>query len=48
MISRVLTFLVLLTLGQFLLGYVLLHLGLIAVAGLSWWVWSWVEGRRHG
>lgn len=45
MISRVLTILVPMTVGQFLLGYVLVHLGLVAVAGLSWWLWSWVEVR---
>ena len=47
MIARVLTVLVLLALAQFLLGYLLVHLGLIAVAGLSWWAWSRYEGRRH-
>ncbi len=47
MIARVLTILVLLALAQFLLGHVLVHLGLIAVAGLSWWAWSRIEGRRH-
>ncbi len=46
--SRVLTVLVLFTLGQFFLGYLLLHFGLIAVAGMSWWAWSWFEGRRRG
>ena len=46
--SRVLTFIVVVTIGQFLLGYLMFHLGFIALAGLGWWIWSFVEGRRHG
>lgn len=46
--SRVLTFITLATIGQFLLAYTLFHLGFIALAGLGWWAWSVAEGRRRG
>lgn len=45
---RVFAFLILLALGQVVFGYLLLHLGIIVIAGMSWWVWSMVEKHRHG
>ncbi|HEV2360503.1 MAG TPA: hypothetical protein VGS21_02260 [Acidimicrobiales bacterium] len=45
---RVLTVLVILAVGQFVLALALVHLGLILLAGMSWWAWSLVEGRRRG
>lgn len=46
--SRVVLVIALLAVGQFVIGFALLHLGLIAIAGMSWWVWSLIEGRRRG
>ena len=44
---RLLVYLILLTVVQFVLGLALMHLGLIAIAGLGWWAWSYVDGRHH-
>ena len=44
---RLLVYLILLTVVQFVLGLALMHLGLIAIAGLGWWAWSYIDGRRR-
>ena len=44
---RLLVYLILLTVAQFVLGLALMHLGLSAIAGLGWWAWSYVDGRHH-
>lgn len=44
---RLLAFLLALTVVQFVLGLAFEYFGLIAVAGLGWWAWSYVDGRRR-
>ena len=45
--ARLLIFLVIVVLIQFLLMWVLTHYGLILLGACSWWMWSLWSGRRH-
>jgi len=45
--SRLLIFLVIAMLIQFLLVWALTHYGLIVLGACSWWMWSLWNGRNH-
>ena len=45
--SRLLIFLVIAMLIQFLLMWALAHYGLIVLGACSWWMWSLWTGRNH-
>ena len=45
--SRLLIFLVIAMLIQFLLVWAFTHYGLIVLGACSWWMWSLWTGRNH-
>lgn len=45
--SRLLAFLIVATLAQFLLLWVLTHYGIVVLGACSWGAWSWWERRRR-
>ena len=45
--ARLLIFLVIVVLIQFVLVLALTHFGLILLGAASWWMWSLWNGRRH-
>jgi hypothetical protein len=44
---RLLIFLVIVVLIQYLLTWALLHYGIIVLGACSWWMWSLWNGRRN-
>ncbi|MGD1014712.1 MAG: hypothetical protein ABR963_10035 [Acidimicrobiales bacterium] len=45
--ARLLIFLAIVALIQFVLVWALTHFGLILLGAASWWMWSLWNGRRH-
>lgn len=45
--ARLLIFLVIVVLIQYLLAWALLHYGIIMLGACSWWMWSLWNGRHH-
>jgi hypothetical protein len=45
--ARLLIFLVIVVLIQYLLTWALLHYGIIVLGACSWWMWSLWSGRRN-
>ena len=44
---RLLIFLVIVVLIQYLLEWALIHYGIILLGACSWWMWSLWSGRRN-
>jgi hypothetical protein len=44
---RLLIFLVVVVLIQYLLTWALIHYGIILIGACSWWIWSLWSGRRN-
>ena len=45
--TRLLIFLIVVVLIQFVLVWALTHFGLILLGACSWWIWSLSSGRHH-
>ena len=47
MLAKVIIALLLLTLAQFLIFWMLTHLGVVLVGACGWGIWSWWKGRAR-
>ena len=47
MLAKVIIALLLLTLAQFLIFWMLTHLGVVLVGACGWGMWSWWKGRAR-